>query len=99
MSHSQFMEELSAELCGVPKGSGVPPRVQQCYLSHCPAWMKRKRRKEVPHLRDSGQQTRQQRAGSAACFARSALFGSVHGVMWPCVLAIFLAQKLLQSVA
>lgn len=26
----QFMEELSAELCGVPKGSDVPPRAPQC---------------------------------------------------------------------
>lgn len=31
MSHSQFVEELSAELCGVPKGRDVmPPRGPQC---------------------------------------------------------------------
>ncbi|KAL1246597.1 hypothetical protein QQF64_034560 [Cirrhinus molitorella] len=30
MSHGQFLEELSAELCGVPKGSDVPPRGTQC---------------------------------------------------------------------
>ncbi|KAF3836280.1 hypothetical protein F7725_028838 [Dissostichus mawsoni] len=30
MSHAQFMEELSAELCGVPIGSFVPPRGAQC---------------------------------------------------------------------
>ncbi|XP_034090344.1 piggyBac transposable element-derived protein 4 [Gymnodraco acuticeps] len=30
MSHAQFMEELSAELCGVPIGSFVPPTGAQC---------------------------------------------------------------------
>lgn len=30
MSHGQFMEELSAELYGVPIGSDVPPRGAQC---------------------------------------------------------------------
>nr|XP_009292848.1 piggyBac transposable element-derived protein 4-like [Danio rerio] len=30
MSHGQFMEELSRELCGVPKGSDVAPRGAQC---------------------------------------------------------------------
>lgn len=91
MSHSQFMEELSAVLCGVPKGSDVPPRAPQC-LPESLACVDddddgEEEKGGSSNLRDGGQQPQQQRGTGTACSARRALFGSVHSVMWHCVLS------------
>ncbi|KAI9515828.1 hypothetical protein NQZ68_022182 [Dissostichus eleginoides] len=64
MSHAQFIEELSAELCGVPEGHSA------CQ-SQCPVQTRKRRKRELTHLRDGGQETRQQKVGEDVCSAKN----------------------------